>query len=200
MKLHSILILSAAGTLGACGAPEVRHDQQGVTTLEQIDIADFQQAAGEHVNKMIAQGIFDDQHLTRDSRGRVILAFDVIENNATTRIDTRNLSSFVMSEMQKTKKIVVTRAYSFDEKNMSLESVRETRQIESSDPYAATKEERVTRGLVTPDVVLTGRIYNERREYDGDKSNQMIMELIVVSIQDGTEIYREPVVVTKRTN
>jgi hypothetical protein len=48
--------------------------------------------------------------------------------------------------------------------------------------------------------VLTGRIYNERRDYDGDKSNQMIMELVVVSIQEGTEIYREPVVVTKRTN
>jgi hypothetical protein len=105
-----------------------------------------------------------------------------------------------MSEMQKTKKVVVTRAYSFDEKNMALNSVRETREIESNDPYAASKDDRITRGLVTPDVVLTGRIYNERREYDGDKSNQMIMELIVVSIQDGTEIYREPVVVTKRTN
>ena len=200
MKLHTILILSATGALAACGAPEIRHDQQGVTTLEQIDIADFQQAAGEHVNKMIAQGIFDDQYLTRDARGRVILAFDVIENNATTRIETRNLSTFVMSEMQKTKKVVVTRAYSFDEKNMALNSVRETREIESNDPYAASKDDRITRGLVTPDVVLTGRIYNERREYDGDKSNQMIMELIVVSIQDGTEIYREPVVVTKRTN
>jgi hypothetical protein len=200
MKLHTILILSATGALAACGAPEIRHDQQGVTTLEQIDIADFQQAAGEHVNKMIAQGIFDDQYLTRDARGRVILAFDVIENNATTRIDTRNLSTFVMSEMQKTKKVVVTRAYSFDEKNLALNSVRETREIESNDPYAASKDDRITRGLVTPDVVLTGRIYNERREYDGDKSNQMIMELIVVSIQDGTEIYREPVVVTKRTN
>lgn len=200
MNIHSILILSAVGTLAACGAPEIRHDQQGVTTLEQIDIADFQQAAGEHVNKMIAQGIFDDQYLTRDSRNRVILAFDVIENNATTRIDTRNLTSFVMSEMSKTKKVVVTRAYSFDAKNLTLNSVREVRELEASDPYAATKEERVTRGLVTPDVVLTGRIYNERREYDGDKSNQMIMELIVVSVQDGTEIYREPVVVTKRTN
>jgi|MDSW01.3.fsa_nt_gb PBP1b-binding outer membrane lipoprotein LpoB len=184
----------------SCGAPEIRRDQQGVSTIEQIDIADFQQAAGEHVNAMIAQGIFDDNYLTRDSRGRVILAFDKIENNATTRIDTRNLTSFVISEMQKTKKVVATRAFSFDEANMSLTSVREVRDIEQSDPYAASKEERVERGLVTPDVVLTGRIYNERREYDGSKSNQMIMELIVVSVQDGTEIYREPVVVTKRTN
>ena len=86
----------------SCGAPEIRRDQQGVSTIEQIDIADFQQAAGEHVNAMIAQGIFDDNYLTRDSRGRVILAFDKIENNATTRIDTRNLTSFVISEMQKT--------------------------------------------------------------------------------------------------
>ena len=200
MQLRPILILSTVGALVSCGAPEVRHDQQGVSSLELIDIGDFQKAAGQHINAMISQGVFQDQYLTRDKRNRVILAFDKIENNTTTRIDSRNLTTFVVSEMQKTKDVVVTRAYSFDGLNLSLKSVRETREIEANDPYAANKQGRETRGLATPDVVLTGRIYNEKRDYDGSKSNQIIMELIVVSVQDGTEVYREPIVITKRTN
>ena len=204
MKISTTIPLVLAICVSSCGVPEIRRDLGGVTELEKIQLDDFRFCAQKHIQAMLGQNAFADPDLRRDSRGRVIVALGKIENDSTSRIDDRHLSSMLMEELQKTGNVALTTQYDFSGKNRTVTGTRELRTILEDDPLFAEKEGHVREGLVAPDAILTGRIYNEMAVQSGgvssrdSMSHSIFVELVVTNVQTGRICYQGVTQVVKR--
>ncbi len=99
----------------SCASPQVTRSDDlsgGLSQIEKLEIRDFQFCATKHIERILVEGVLDDQDFQRDSRQRVPIFFTP-ENvsiggvNRPRDVNKHDLTSFITQELDRTGKAIV---------------------------------------------------------------------------------------------
>lgn len=198
MKTAFVLCLLALGLgLGQPAAAQQTRKIDSRTdrapTTVGLDYRDFEEAASDAVQSLIASGAVD-----HPDGGRYVLMVSRIVNDTMQRIDTDQLIKKIRIELLNSRKVVVTTAVSGAgaEDSASYDVRRDLRDNEEFD------QSRVQRRgtMVAPDISLSGKIL--QRNLTVDRRTQQIeyyFQLTLTDLETGLATWENEFPIIKRT-
>lgn len=196
MRLFPLMALILTCAFLISCAPSTRYvdpakDMNQVTAS--IDEADFENAAGAMVAKMLNSGA-----LNRQGGGRYVLAISKIANDTMQRIDTDLLIKRIRIDLLGSGKVVVTTAVKAGgpEDSLSMEARELRKSEEFKQSTVAAKGQ-----MIAPDLSLSGKIL-QRNTSDGGSSQRVdyYFMLTVTDIKTGLAFWEGQEVVKKVTS
>lgn len=192
METKTLGIITLIGILCAGCVPktvniDVVHDE-GKPVMA-LDYRDFDQAASQLVQSMLASGA-----LKKEGGGRYIVAKGRILNDTMQRIDTDQLMAKIEIEILNSGQAVMTRAVGSDTDKLILEG-RELRDDEEFDQ--STIPERGT--LQAFDFSIKGKIFQRNIRYDKNRQQvEYYFQLMLSESTTGLTYWQDEVIVGKR--
>ena len=187
--LHIIALVSIL--LAGCGEKttniDVVHDD-GKPVMA-LDYRDFDQAASELVQSLLASGA-----LKKEGGGRYVVATGRVVNDTMQRIDTDQLMAKIEEEMLNSGQAVMTSAVGSGTDSL----VHETRELRDSEEFdQGTIAARGT--LIAPELSISGKIFQRNIRYD--KKRQQVEYYFQLKLSDaktGLRFWQKEVIVGKR--
>ena len=198
-KLLAFVLVASSATLTFVGcSPQTENvdtiNDQGKAVM-QLDYRDFDRAASEMVQSMIASGTFK-----KEGGGRYVVAKGRIVNDTMQRIDTDQLMGKVEQEMTRSGLIVMTAAVGAGNapKDSLVHSVREIRDSDKADEF--NKDTLQAKGqLIAPELSISGKIIQRNGRYDNDKQQvEYYFQLQMNNLTNGLVFWQNEIVLGKR--
>lgn len=171
---------------------DARSDR-GATTVG-LDYRDFEDAASDAVQSMIASG-----SVNNPSGGRYVLMISRIVNDTMQRIDTDQLVKKIRIELLNSGKVVVTTAVSdAGAEDAASFGVRED--LRGNDEFDQSRVQRKGT-LVAPDISLSGKIM--QRNLTVDRRRQQVeyyFQLTLTDLETGLATWENEYPIIKRTS
>ena len=196
-KLLAIALFASTVTLVGCSPPTENIDtinDQGKAVM-QLDYRDYDRAASEMVQSMIASGTFK-----KEGGGRYVVAKGRIVNDTMQRVDTDQLMAKVEQEMTRSGLIVMTAAVGAGSapKDSLVHSVREIRDSDKADEF--NKDTLQAKGqLIAPELSISGKIIQRNIRYDNDKQQvEYYFQLQMNNLTTGLVFWQNENIIGKR--
>ena len=160
-----------------------------------LDYRDFDQAASEMVQSMLASGA-----LKNPNGGRYVMATGRIVNDTMQRIDTDLLTAKIEQDMMASGQVVMTSAVGGKDSNRD-ETVYEQRELRDSSVGEEFKQETLPQKgqIISPELSMSGKIYQRNLRYDKDKQQvEYYFQLKLTDVKTGLRFWQEEVLVGKR--
>lgn len=166
------------------------NNDRGPVTMT-LDYRDFEQAAGEAVESMLASGAVNNPR-----GGRYVMVVSRITNDTMQRIDTDQLTRKVRIDLLKSGRVVTTTAVGLDgaEDEMSMRA-RELRDSEEFDQRGVKGKGR----LQAPDLSLSGKIMQRNHSISSrEQQVDYYFQLVLTDIETGLAIWEGEIPIIKR--
>lgn len=160
-----------------------------------LDYRDFDRAASEMVQSMVASGAFK-----KEGGGRYVVAKGRILNDTMQRIDTDQLMAKVEQEMTRSGLIVMTAAVSGTTSTRDS-MVNDVRDIRDSPQGSEFKEGTLPdRGhLIAPELSISGKIIQRNVRYENNKQQvEYYFQLQMNNLTNGLVFWQNEIVLGKR--
>ncbi|MHC4740435.1 MAG: penicillin-binding protein activator LpoB [Planctomycetota bacterium] len=192
MNSRILLIITVMSIcVAGCGPKttniDVRNDD-GKAVME-LDYRDFDQAASQMVQSMIASGA-----LKKQGGGRYVVATGRIVNDTMQRVDTNQLMAKIEQELMSSGQVVMTSAIG-SESDALIHQTRELRDSEEFDQDTIAK-----RGtLIAPELTISGKIFQKNLRYDRKRQQvEYYFQLKVSDVNSGLRYWMDEKVIGKR--
>jgi penicillin-binding protein activator len=196
-KILAFVLFASTVTLVGCNPPTENIDtinDQGKAVM-QLDYRDYDRAASEMVQSMIASGTFK-----KEGGGRYVVAKGRIVNDTMQRVDTDQLMAKVEQEMTRSGLIVMTAAVGAGSapKDSLVHSVREIRDSDKADEF--NKDTLQAKGqLIAPELSISGKIIQRNIRYDNDKQQvEYYFQLQMNNLTTGLVFWQNENIIGKR--
>jgi penicillin-binding protein activator len=198
-RLLAFVLFASSATLTFVGcSPQTENvdtiNDQGKAVM-QLDYRDFDRAASEMVQSMIASGAFK-----KEGGGRYVVAKGRIVNDTMQRIDTDQLMGKVEQEMTRSGLIVMTAAVGAGNapKDSLVHSVREIRDSDKADEF--NKDTLQAKGqLIAPELSISGKIIQRNVHYDNNKQQvEYYFQLQMNNLTNGLVFWQNENIIGKR--
>ncbi|MBN2020617.1 MAG: penicillin-binding protein activator LpoB [Sedimentisphaerales bacterium] len=160
-----------------------------------LDYRDFERAASEMVQSMVASGAFK-----KEGGGRYVVAKGRILNDTMQRIDTDQLMAKVEQEMTRSGLVVMTAAVGAGNapKDSMVHDVREIRDSDKADEF--NKDTLQAKGqLIAPELSISGKVIQRNVRYEGDKQQvEYYFQLQMNNLTNGLVFWQNEIVLGKR--
>jgi uncharacterized protein (TIGR02722 family) len=159
-----------------------------------LDYRDFDQAASEMVQSMLASGA-----LRKPDGGRYVMTTGRIVNDTMQRIDTDQLMAKIEEELLNSGQVVMTSAVGG--KGASDQMVYDTRDIRDSDVGDEFDSKTVAaKGqLIAPELSIAGKIFQRNIRYDRDRQQvEYYFQLMVTDLTTGLRFWQKETLIGKR--
>ena len=183
--------------LAGCQAPTENIDtinDPGKAVLG-LDYRDFDRAASEMVQSMVASSAFK-----KEGGGRYVVAKGRILNDTMQRIDTDQLMAKVEQEMTRSELVVMTSAVGAGSapRDSLVHDVREIRDSDKADEF--NKDTLQAKGqLIAPELSVSGKIIQRDIRYDNDKKQvEYYFQLQMTNLTNGLTFWQNEIVLGKR--
>jgi len=156
-----------------------------------LDYRDFDQAASDMVQSMLASGA-----LKKEGGGRYVVATSRITNDTMQRIDIDQLMAKIEQELLNSGQVVMTSAVGAQSSTDPL--VQEARKLRESEEFdqntiAAQKT------LVAPELSISGKIFQRNIPYEkGAQQVEYYFELKVADLKSGLRLWQNETLIGKR--
>jgi uncharacterized protein (TIGR02722 family) len=184
--------------LASCQAPTENIDtinDPGKAVLG-LDYRDFDRAASEMVQSMIASGAFKKQ-----GGGRYVVAKGHIINDTMQRIDTDQLMAKVEQEMTRSGLVVMTAAVtagSASSDSMVYSSRELTRDSDKADEFNQSTVQAKGQ-LIAPELSISGKIIQRNVRYDNNKQQvEYYFQLQMNDLATGLVFWQNEIMLGKR--
>ncbi len=190
-----IALALAAVLMGGC-APKTENidinNDKNADAVMGLDYRDFQAAAQEMVQSLIASGV-----LAKPGGGRYILAVSNVLNDTMQHIDTDQLVKKIRVALLRSGKVYVTTAVGADgpEDAMSMKTRKELRGNEEfKQSTVAGKGE-----MIAPDLSLSGKIIQRNVSIDRERQQvEYYFQMTLTDIKTGLAIWEDEKIIGKR--
>jgi uncharacterized protein (TIGR02722 family) len=158
-----------------------------------LDYRDFDQAASEMVQSMLASGA-----LKNPNGGRYVMATGRIVNDTMQRIDTDQLMAKVEQELLNSGQVVMTSAVGSKIDQTTYDIRRDLKDSDVEDEFdQSTLPEKGT--LVSPHLSVSGKIFQRNVRYSNDKQQvEYYFQLRVSEIASGLVTWQNETLIGKR--
>ena len=201
MKIHLLakrlitfkIILVILGMAG-CRTSRVTYvdpeSNEGITTIRNIDIHDWNSAAEKNINSLLQSGV-----LGNDINKKKVIMVSHIRNNTTEHIDTDLLTKKIRIALNRSGKVLTTTAVGVggpeDEASMAVRELRESAEFDQS-----TTQQQGT--LVAPDYSLSGKIIQSNTKAGKYKQSAFAFQLSLTDLKNGLAVWEEEVQIVKK--
>lgn len=155
-----------------------------------LDYRDFEKAATESVESMLASGAVDNPE-----GGRYVMVVSRVTNDTMQRIDTDQLIKKIRSALLRSGKVVTTTAVGIngaeDEMNMKARELRESEEFDQSGV-----QKKGT--LQAPDLSLSGKIIQKNHQVGGDQQVEYYIQLTLTDLETGLAFWEDETPIIKR--
>lgn len=191
--LTAILLAGFLVDVHASGTKRVDPRRTGTTAVG-LEYADFEEAAQNAVNSLLASGALD--HPNGD---RYVLMISRVVNDTMQRIDTDQLVKKIRVELLRSGKVVVTTAVGGAGPEDSA-SVDVRRDLRGNEEFDQSRVQR--RGtLVAPDYSLSGKILQRNLTLDrGKQQIEYYFQLTLTDLETGLAIWEDEYPIIKQTS
>lgn len=197
MKKYSIaLILFAAVLLGCtagCGSAPRRisaDSDESITTVQDIDVKDWQTAALKSTNSLLSAGV-----LNRADGRKTVVMISEVKNQTGRSINTRILTDKIRQSILKSGKAVTTTAVGA--KGVEDQATRQVRELENDDMFNQTTVQK--RGtVIAPDMSLSGAIVAERRKAGRKEETFFFFHMVLTDLSTGLALWEDNVEIGKQ--
>lgn len=189
--LRDLLTLGLIALLPACSGPKTAYVEPGssrlVTTLDQVNIQDFAQAADTMVASLIDNLINPGQLRSGVPGEPALLAISRIQNNTGQQLDTDLLVKKIRVALLRTGKVwtSTTIAYGGPE-----------------DPLAAEEQQLLGRSAAgvnrRPDYTLSGKIIEDRTRAGNIRQTAYIFQLSLTKTPEGIAVWEDEKTIVKQ--
>ncbi|MFC4259165.1 penicillin-binding protein activator LpoB [Marinobacter lacisalsi] len=179
MFKNTFLIILAAVLVSGC-ATETRYvdpaADDGPVSMS-LDYRDFDRAATEAVEDMLASGVVDNPN-----GGRYIMVVSRITNDTMQRVDTDRLVKKIRVALLRSGKVVTTTAVGLNgaEDEMSMRA-RELRDSEEFDQSGVQRKGT----LQAPDLSLSGKLMQKNHQLGGEQRVEYSIQLTLTDLATG---------------
>ena len=192
MIRNTLALLTLLVLLAGCASQARYIDpaaDDGPVTMT-LDYRDFERAATEAVEDMLASGAVD-----KPGGGRYIMAISRMTNDTMQRIDTDQLVKKIRVSMLRSGKVITTTAVGLDgaEDEMS-QRARELR--ESGEFDQSTVQQTGT--LKAPELSLSGKILQRNHRAGKDQQVEYFFQLTLTDLREGLAIWEGETPIIKR--
>jgi uncharacterized protein (TIGR02722 family) len=159
-----------------------------------LDYRDFDQAASEMVQSMLASGA-----LSKPDGSRYVMTTGRIVNDTMQRIDTDQLMAKIEEELLNSGQVVMTSAVGG--KGASDQMVYQTRDIRDSDVGDEFQSDTLAaKGqLIAPELSIAGKIFQRNIRYSSDKQQvEYYFQLQVTNLTNGLRFWQKETLIGKR--
>jgi uncharacterized protein (TIGR02722 family) len=158
-----------------------------------LDYRDFDQAASEMVQSMLASGA-----LRKADGSRYVMATARIVNDTMQRIDTDQLMAKVEQELLNSGQVVMTSAVGSKTDQLTYDIRRDIKDSDIGDEFdQSTVPEKGT--LISPELSVSGKIFQRNIRYSSDKQQvEYYFQLRVSEIASGLVIWQNETLIGKR--
>ena len=196
-KLLAFILFASTVTLVGCNPPTENIDtinDQGKAVM-QLDYRDFDRAASQMVQSLIASG-----SLKKEGGGRYVVATGKIVNDTMQRVDTDQLMAKVEKELMDSGLVVMTSTVGGGTASgdSMLYKVREMRDSDVGDEFK--KDTLQAKGqLIAPELSISGKIIQRNIRYDNDKQQvEYYFQLQLTSMATGLRQWQDETIIGKR--
>ncbi len=156
-----------------------------------LDYRDFDQAASEMVQSMLASGA-----LKKQGGGRYVVATSRITNDTMQRIDIDQLMAKIEQELLNSGQVVMTSAVGAQDSTDPL--VQDARKLRDSEEFnQGTIAAKKT--LIAPELSISGKIFQKNIPYDsGTQQVEYYFELKVADLKSGLRVWQNETLIGKR--
>jgi uncharacterized protein (TIGR02722 family) len=158
-----------------------------------LDYRDFDQAASEMVQSMLASGA-----LKKADGSRYVMATGRIVNDTMQRIDTDQLMAKVEQELLNSGQVVMTSAVGSKTDQLTYEIRRDIKDSDIGDEF----DQNTLPGkgtLISPELSVSGKIFQRNIRYTSDKQQvEYYFQLRVSEIVSGLVIWQNETLIGKR--
>ena len=168
---------------------DVMHDQ-GKPVMA-LDYRDFDQAASQLVQSMLASGA-----LKKEGGGRYIIAKGRIINDTMQRIDTDQLMAKIEEELLNSGQVVMTSAVG--KTDQMIYDTRDLRDSDVGDEF--DQDTMAAKGqLIAPELSIAGKIFQRNIRYDKDRQQvEYYFQLMVTDLTTGLRFWQKETLIGKR--
>jgi uncharacterized protein (TIGR02722 family) len=197
MKARILQIITISVCLLAGCAPQTSYIDTMHDTgkpVMALDYRDFDQAASEMVQSMLASGA-----LKKADGSRYVMATGRIVNDTMQRIDTDQLMAKIEQELLNSGQVVMTSAVGG--KGASDQMVYQTRDIRDSDVGDEFDSSTVAaKGqLIAPELSVAGKIFQRNIRYDKNRQQvEYYFQLQVTNLTNGLRFWQNETLIGKR--
>ncbi len=186
----------AVFVLAGC-APQTRNidivNDQGKAVME-LDYRDFDQAAAEMVQSMLASGIFK-----KPDSSRFVVATGRIINDTMQRIDTDQLTAKIEQEIANSGQVVMTSAVGGkgapDEMVYQMRDLRDTEKAEEFKGGTLPGKGQI----IAPELSISGKILQRNIRYDNNTQQvEYYFQLQVTELASGLRYWQKETLIGKR--
>jgi uncharacterized protein (TIGR02722 family) len=160
-----------------------------------LDYRDFDRAASEMVQSMVASGAFK-----KPGGGRYVVAKGRILNDTMQRIDTDQLMAKVEQELTRSGLVVMTSAVGAGttSRDSMVYDVRDIRDSDEADEF--NKDTLQAKGqLIAPELSISGKIIQRNVRYEQDKQQvEYYFQLRLTNLTDGLTFWQNEIILGKR--
>jgi uncharacterized protein (TIGR02722 family) len=192
LQIFALIGILAAGCEQKTSYIDTMHDT-GKPVMA-LDYRDFDQAASEMVQSMLASGA-----LKKADGSRYVMATGRITNDTMQRIDTDQLMAKVEQELLNSGQVVMTSAVGG--KGASDQMVYQTRDIRDSDVGDEFDSNTVAaKGqLIAPELSVSGKIFQRNIRYDNNRQQvEYYFQLQVTNLTNGLRFWQNETLIGKR--
>jgi uncharacterized protein (TIGR02722 family) len=196
-KLLAFVLFASTVTLVGCNPPTENIDtinDQGKAVM-QLDYRDFDRAASQMVQSLIASG-----SLKKEGGGRYVVATGKIVNDTMQRVDTDQLMAKVEKELMDSGLVVMTSTVGGGTASgdSMLYKVREMRDSDVGDEFK--KDTLQAKGqLIAPELSMSGKIIQRNIRYDNDKQQvEYYFQLQLTNLTTGLRYWQNENIIGKR--
>ncbi len=166
---------------------DIMHDE-GKPVMA-LDYRDFDQAASQLVQSMLASGA-----LKKQGGGRYVVATGRITNDTMQRIDTDQLMAKIEEELLNSGQVVMTSAIGPGTDKLIYET-RELRDSEEFDPGTIPAR----RTLIAPELSISGKIIQRNIRYDKNRQQvEYYFQLKISDAKTGLRFWQKETLIGKR--
>ena len=200
MKFSRLIVITAAGTLlaGCAGGGGVEmvdtRNDRGANVVG-IDYRDFEKAAGDAVQSLLASGAVNNP-----KGGRYVMMVSRITNDTMQRIDTDQLVKKIRIDLLNSGKVVVTTAVAAggaeDQANFDVRGDG----VRGNDEFNQSRVQRKGT-LQAPDLSLSGKIIQRNIRMGGGKQQiEYYFQLTMTELASGLAIWENELPIIKRAS
>jgi uncharacterized protein (TIGR02722 family) len=169
-------------------------NDQGKAVM-QLDYRDFDRAASEMVQSLIASG-----SLKKEGGGRYVVATGRIVNDTMQRVDTDQLMAKVEKELMDSGLVVMTSTVGGGTagRDSMIYDVRDVRNSDKADEFK--KETLQAKGqLIAPELSMSGKIIQRNIRYDNNKQQvEYYFQLQLTNLTTGLRYWQNENIIGKR--
>jgi uncharacterized protein (TIGR02722 family) len=196
-KILAFVLFASTVTLVGCNPPTENIDtiNDAGKPVMQLDYRDFDRAASQMVQSMIASGA-----LKKEGGGRYVVATGHIVNDTMQRVDTDQLMAKVEQELANSGLVVMTSAVGGGTASgdSMLYKVRDIRDSDKADEF--NKDTLQAKGqLIAPELSMSGKIIQRNVRYDNDKQQvEYYFQLQLTNLTSGLRYWQNENIIGKR--